>query len=102
MTWVEPNNKLDEGQCVYRKGSSTCDNIFTLYAMGKKYLDRRSGGLYCVFVYFSRVFDSIPHSHLWNQMIHTGIHGKFLNVIRYMYAKLRPCVKAVSGISDLF
>ena len=65
LTWAEENNKLDEGQSAYRKGRSTIDNLFTLNALGQKYLSRKGGRLYCVFVDFSRAFDSIPHAHLW-------------------------------------
>ena len=103
LTWAEENNKLDEGQSAYRKGRSTIDNLFTLNALGQKYLSRRGGRLYCVFVDFSRAFDSIPHAHLWYRLINIGIHGKTLRVLRSMYSKLKlKCVKTNSGLTELF
>ena len=102
LTWAEENNKLDEGQSAYRKGRSTIDNLFTLNALGQKYLSRKGGRFYCVFVDFSRAFDSIPHAHLWYRLINIGIHGKTLRVLRSMYSKLKSCVKTNSGLTELF
>ena len=48
ITWAEENYKRDEGQCAYRKGRSTIDNVFTLIAIGRKYLKRRGGRFECV------------------------------------------------------
>ena len=39
-------------------------HIFTLYSVAQKYLSKRGGRFYCLFVDFSRAFDSIPHAHL--------------------------------------
>jgi len=79
--WSDLHSKLDEGQAAYRVGRSTVDHIFTLYAMAQKYLSKRGGRFYCMFIDFSRAFDSIPHAHLWYRLIDNGIHGKFLTLL---------------------
>ena len=66
------------------------------------YLSKRGGRFYCLFVDFSRAFDSIPHAHLWYRLINNGIHGKMLHLLRSMYAQLKSCVKTPQGLSDCF
>jgi hypothetical protein len=101
-TWAEENGKLDEGQSAYRKHRSTVDNMFTLYATVQKYLTKKSGRCYCVYVDFTQAFDTIPHLHLWFKLIRKGVHGKILVLLRKMYAKLKSCVKTISGLTGFF
>jgi hypothetical protein len=101
-TWAEENGKLDEGQSAYRKHRSTVDNMFTLYATVQKYLSKKSGRCYCVYVDFTQAFDTIPHLHLWFKLIRKGVHGKILVLLRKMYAKLKSCVKTISGLTEFF
>jgi hypothetical protein len=102
LDWAESNNKFDEGQGAYRKGRSTVENIFTLYATCEKYMSRPKGRFYCAFIDFTKAFDSIPHKQLWYQMITNGVHGRVLNVLRSMYGKLRSCVRTPEGLTDFF
>ncbi|MES9879852.1 MAG: hypothetical protein ABW185_03125, partial [Sedimenticola sp.] len=48
--WAEVNNVIDESQAGFRKGYSTIDNLFTLQAMVQKYLSKRRGRFYCLFI----------------------------------------------------
>ena len=75
VLWAESCNKIDEGQCAYRKGRSTFDHIFTIHSLIQKYLCKKKGCFYCAFVDFSKAFDSIPHYKLWFRLISDGIHG---------------------------
>jgi hypothetical protein len=81
---------------------TTVDHIFTLYSVAQKYLSKRGGRFYCLFVDFSRAFDSIPHAHLWYRLINNGIHSKMLHLLRSMYAQLKSCVKTPQGLSYFF
>ena len=56
--------KKAELQAGFRKGYSTTDHIFTLYAMTQKYLSKKGGKLYVVFVDLRRAFDSVRYSKL--------------------------------------
>ena len=92
-SWAEEFDKIDETQAGFRKEYSTVDNLFTLMAMGQKYLSKRGGRFYCLFVDFSKAFDRVNHTELINSLIRKGVHGKFLNLLIAMYSQLCTCVK---------
>ena len=83
-TWAEENSKIDESQAGFRKGYSTIDNIFTLMSMRQKYLSKKDGRFYCLFVDFSKAFDRVNYVELINSLIRKGVHGKFLNLLTAM------------------
>ena len=83
------NHKLD----IDKVTASTIDNIFTLMSMGQKYLSKKGGRFYCLFVDFSKAFDRVNHVELINSLIRKGVHGKFLNLLISMYSSLCTCVK---------
>ena len=92
-SWAEEFDKIDETKSGFRKEYSTVDNIFTLMAMGQKYLSKRGGQFYCLFVYFSKAFDRLNQTELINSLIRKGVHGKFLNLLIAMYSQLCTCIK---------
>ena len=102
IKWAESNNKQHEEQAGYRKMYSTIDQIFNLYAITQKYLSKRKGRMYVLFVDFSKAFDSIPHALLWYKMIKSDVHGKVLNVLYSMYEQLKSCVRTPEGLSEYF
>ena len=91
--WAEDNSKLSESQAGFRKGYSTIDNIFTLMSLGQKYLSKKGGRFYCLFVDFSKAFDRIDHKILINSLIKKGFHGRMLKLLIAMYSNLCSCVK---------
>ena len=99
---VHSKHKLDEGQGAYRKQRSTCDHIFVLHAITEKYLSKNGGRFDCAYVDFSCAFDYVVHNKLWNRLIHEGLHGRILLVLRSMYSKLTPCIKTSCGITNYF
>ena len=102
ILWCELNGKLEDVQGAYRKGRSTVDHIFSLQAIIHKYIRKRGGRFYVVFVDFARAFDSVPHSNLWYHLLKSGIHGKIISVLQSMYCQMRSCVKLFDGITDYF
>ncbi|MEW8544973.1 MAG: reverse transcriptase family protein [Candidatus Thiodiazotropha sp.] len=95
--WAEENSKIDECQAGFRKGYSTTDNLFTLMSMGQKYLSKKGGRFYCLFVDFSKAFDRVNHAELINSLIRKGVHGKFLKLLIAMYSNLHAGVKLENG-----
>ena len=85
VKWAENENKMSELQAGFTKGKSTVDHIFVLQCLIGKYLNRKRGRFYAVFVDFSKAFDSVPHFHLF--------HGRTINVLRNMYSKVKSCVQ---------
>ncbi|MEW8484143.1 MAG: reverse transcriptase domain-containing protein [Candidatus Thiodiazotropha sp.] len=69
------------------------DNLFTLMAMGQKYLSKKGGRFYCLFVDFSKAFDTISHVKLINCLIRKGVGGNYLKLLVSMYSDLCTCVK---------
>ena len=57
--WREHYNIIPENQAGFRKGYMTIDNIFTLNGIIQKLLCRKCGKCYCMYIDFSRAFDSV-------------------------------------------
>ena len=91
--WAEDNSKLSESQAGFRKGYSTTDNIFTLMSLGQKYLSKKVGRFYCLFVDFSKAFDRIDRKILINSLVKKRFHGKMLKLLIAMNSNLCSCVK---------
>ena len=92
VSWATQNGKLFEEQGGFTKGKGTTEQIFILQSLLSKYLSKKGGRCYSVFVDFSKAFDSIPHSHMFYRMISEGIHGRTLHTLQNMYSKLKSCV----------
>ena len=95
-------NLLDENQCGFRRGYRTSDHIFTLSTLINHYSKVKNKKLYLCFVDFRKAFDKVSHSVLWTKLLKYGIEGKFMNIIKSMYAQVKSCVRAKSGLTDLF
>ena len=78
--WTEKFNVIHESQAGFRRNYSTIDNIFTLHALVQKYLNKKRGRFYTLFIDFRKAFDSIKHDKLWDALERKGIGGNFLNV----------------------
>lgn len=101
--WAESESLFDECQAGFRKGRSTIDQIFVLQSVIQKYLSKPRGRFYCIFVDFSKAFDSVPHAHLWYKLIHDyKLHGKVIQVLRSLYSQLASVVNTKQGLSESF
>ena len=98
--WLEDNQKLSETQAGFRKGYSTTDHIFSLYAATQKYLSKPAK-LYVCFVDLRRAYDSVKHSTLFRALARAGVSGKFKAVLA-MYNSLKACVRVKSEFTDFF
>ena len=54
--FAEENNEIDEGQAGFRRGYTTDDNIFNLQAMVQKYISKKGGRFYCIYIDFQKAF----------------------------------------------
>ena len=102
QSWCDENLIIEENQAGFRATYSTIDHIFTLHAAFEKYICKRKGRFYCLFVDFSETLDIVQHV-LLNSLIELGIYGFFfINIIASMYSKLSTCVHTVNGLSEYF
>ena len=100
--WAEDIGSISSCQSGFRKGFSTMDNIFTLYAIIQNYLRKRRGKFFCLFVDFAKAFDSVNYHYLFIKLQSIGLSGKMFNIIKSMYDDVKSCVKLDRGISEYF
>jgi hypothetical protein len=93
---------INESQAGFRKSYSTVDQIFNLYALVQKTLDKKGRKLYVAFVDFKKAFDSVRHDKLLECLNMQGVRGRFLIAIKAMYSSLLSCVKVNDEYSDYF
>ena len=84
---------LPESQAGGRRGYSTIDNIFCLQSLVQKYLSKKSGRFYILFVDFSKAYDSVNRSRLWEILIENGLKGKILDILQAMHQDVLAAVK---------
>ena len=92
---------ITKSQAGFRKGFSTTDNLFCLYALIQIYLCSGKK-LYCTFVDFKKAFDTVWRVGLWKKLLASGINGKILRVIINMYENIKSCVKQNNEVSEFF
>ena len=94
---AEDNDKMYEVQGGFTKGKSTIDQIFVFQSLVSKYVTKKRGRFYRVFVDFAKAFDSVPHLHLFYSLIQEVLHGRTICLLRNMYQKLNSCIQTSSG-----
>ena len=100
-SFLEENDILLENQAGFRKTYSTSDHIFTLNSI-IEILRHSKKKIYCIFIDFSKVFDSVWRVGLWKKLLKTNINGKFFRIIQNMYSNIQSCVSLNGTKSDLF
>ena len=99
----ERNECIPEAQAGFRKGYSTVDNIFTLQSLVEKYLTRKGGRFFTLFVDFSKAYDCVNRRKLLYLLLKkTGIHGKMFSTLRSMYSNVKSSVRIDSKITEYF
>ena len=79
--WSGPSQKcelhsvINESQAGFRKHKSTMHTTFV------------------IIIDFKKAFDSIRHQKLWNALQRKGIWGRFLEIYKCMYSKLKYYVE---------
>ena len=63
-TWLEENERIVETQAGFRRNYSTTAQIFNLYAIAPKCLNKKGQMLYVAFLDFEKTFDSVRNDKL--------------------------------------
>ncbi|KAG7298024.1 hypothetical protein JYU34_018785 [Plutella xylostella] len=96
--------QLDEQQpreqAGFRKGFSTTDHIFTLTQVIEKYKEYNKD-LYLEFVDYTKAFDSVSHSQLWESLKEQGIPTKYISILKAIYSKTSAQIR-LEKIGDTF
>jgi hypothetical protein len=77
------------------------DALFIFLNLVQKYLNENKR-LYCVFVDLKMAYDSINRNALWLKLYKLGIDGKIPRIIKYMYEKVKSCVRSCHTYSHFF
>ena len=99
--WTESNSVLNDAQAGFRKGRSTIDHMFTLYAAIEKHLLKNTK-LYVALIDFKKAYETVNRDILWTVLYGSGVRGKMLRIIRGIYATVQSCVMSKSGLSDFY
>lgn len=69
--WLEENKLLPETRAGFKKGNSTTDHIFSLYAVIQNYLSKVAKLCSC-FISFKRAYDSVQYATLLRALMISG------------------------------
>lgn len=84
---------LPETQCGFRPNRSTMDMIFCLRQLQEKCIEQDKS-LYVVFVDFTKAFDTVGRSGLWQLLRKYGCPEKFTNMIRALHTGMNAKVQS--------
>ncbi len=100
--WVEKNGYLEEEQNGFCKNRSTVDQLLSFTSIIET---RRAKRLdtYVAYIDFSKAYDKINRSLLWNKLNCIGLEGNILNAVKSLYNNVSCCVKLGNGnMTDWF
>ena len=100
-TFLTNEKILGNEQAGFRPKHSTLDHIFALHILSNYYIDRKKQ-LFCAFVDYSKAFDFIERTHLWQKLLDSNINGKVLNVVKNMYANAKSQVSFKNTLAGSF
>ena len=100
-TYLTNEGTLGNEQAGFRPKHSTLDHIFALQTLSSYYISKGKQ-LYCAFVDYSKAFDFIDRTYLWQKLLDSKINGKVLNVIKNMYINAKSQVSVNNKLSDPF
>ena len=97
--WCDVTQNISESQAGGRSGYSTIDNIFCLQAVVQKYITKKRGRFYILFIDFCKAYDSVNRQKLWEILVEKGLKGKMLNMLKSIHENVSAAVKV--GDSNL-
>ena len=90
----------------FRTLHGTFDSIFTLKMLIDKYVkskpQKHRNLLFSCFVDFRKAFDYIPRQKLVDKLNKEGVHGRFLDVLMFMYSTDKSEVKIDDKLTQSF
>ena len=92
---------VPETQCGFRGNRSTVDMIFCLRQLQEKCIER-DRPLYMVFVDFSKAFDTVGRTGLWQLLRKYGCPEKFTTMIEALHTGMMANVSVGGEVSESF
>ena len=94
-------SKLEDGQCGFRPGRSTTDQVFTLRQVFEKSWEYAKDVFTC-FVDLEKAYDRVPRDKLWGVLQEYGIGGQLLQAIKSFYCQSEVCIRVNGKRSEPF
>ena len=92
---------VPETQCGFRSNRSTVDMIFCLRQLQEKCIEQ-DRPLYIVFVDFTKAFDTVGRTGLWQLLRKYGCPEKFTTMIESLHTGMMVNVRNGGEVSDTF
>ena len=92
---------VPEKQCGFRSNRSTVDMIFCLRQLQEKCIEQ-DRPLYIVFVDFTKAFDNVGRTGLWQLLRKYGYPEKFITMIERLHTRMMVNVRNGGEVSDTF
>lgn len=100
-SWAETNGKRAIGQAGFRPKHSTIDHLISLRVLMEE--SRLKGKtLYCCFVDFTKAFDTVPRTGLWQRMESIGVPLHLRIAVAHLYQRVLCQLKTHAGMSKEF
>ena len=99
--YLTTENIIGSEQVGFRPKHSTLDHIFALHILSNYYIQEKKQ-LFCAFVDYSKAFDFVDRTYLWQKLLNSNVNGKVLNVVRNMYKNAKSHVSVNNILSDSF
>ena len=94
-------SKLEDGQCGFRPGRSTTDEIFFLIQIFEKSWEYAKDVIAC-FVGLEKAYNRAPRNKLWRVLQEYGIDRHLLMAIKSLYSQPEICVRVNGKQSKSF
>ena len=100
-THITPEEVVPETQCGFRGNRSTIDMIFCLRQLQEKCIEQ-DRPLYIVFVDFSKAFDTVGRTGLWQLLKKYGCPEKFTTMIEALHTGMMAKFSVGGEVSESF
>ena len=100
-SFLEFHQTLGEEQAGFRENYSTTDHVFTLSCLLDILLSQKKR-LYCAFIDYSKAFDRVNRSFLWQKLLNIGVSGRILTLVQDLYFKAKSRVLVGNVVSSSF
>ena len=95
------NHELPDGQCGFRKGRGTRDQITNINWIIRKAREFQKN-IYLYFIDYVKASDCVDHNKLWEILKGMGIPDHLTCLLRNLYAGQEKTVRTRQGTSDWF
>ena len=101
-SFVKERNILSKSQLGFIPGNRTSDALLILHNLIDFYCKKQNKYIFGCYVDFSKAFDSIPRSILFEKLLTHNINGKFYDCLTNLYRDDQYCVKIGDRITENF